>query len=261
MAQNQVQRQATQAQSLSAIKSQPSWLAKLPPVEQRMYAAKYTGKRFGAMDNVELATAVGDIVPKICAVAGWKLDEDEGVQIWLAEATALKLSTQFSSLTPSELLLAVTLYPAKDFGRNFNMEVLHECLTTYLPHRSELSRIEEQKNPLPTLKLEDGSQISDEELLNSAIWLIKANLSPEMISVRVYHHLEKERLISPEKGQKQDAMKRARERVAELCEQSDGYLAEVEAMDATKFQSLLVEKAKQFLTADYIRKMIENESR
>lgn len=122
-------------------------------ISKEIIKAKWTGKRFIAMDKEELRISIETLLGQIKMITGWNLPPifDHNNQYTLQgkammNEMATTLKTNYENLTHSEIVLAFRnhSHKLKEYGKDFNINFLHEVMNGYSVERQEAIQLEQK---------------------------------------------------------------------------------------------------------------------
>lgn len=183
------------------------------PEEMQIMAAKYQGKRFGAMAWGDLDTWAKALLIKINSITGWIIP-DETLEI-LVDQFRKKLVEAYGDCTSEEIEYAFRNYGTivKDWGKQMNLSLIDEVMIPYLARRREVSDHEEiiALNEVPKIEYkEDMSNQSMQEWFNEIAKKIKeGQMRIEFIPPILYEWMDSNGNITATKEQKYEYLNRA----------------------------------------------------
>lgn len=123
--------------------------SKITPEEKKILELKYSGKRFGQMQPVEVLESAQQVLLRVHVIAGWVMPADELVAI-LVDEFSKKIVESYPNVTAEEIAYAFRSegYKVKEWGKALNIGLIDEVMVPYLERRFELSKFEEQKKQI-----------------------------------------------------------------------------------------------------------------
>lgn len=114
-----------------------------------MMELKYSGKRFGQMEPVEITVNAKEVLLRVHVIAGWAFPSDELVGILMDEFSQ-KVVESYPDVTKEEICFAFRsgASQVKEWGKALNIGLIDEVMIPYLEKRREISKIEEQKKQI-----------------------------------------------------------------------------------------------------------------
>lgn len=130
--------------------------------ERDIIRVKYAALQFGKLSEQNLWVYAKAILLKIHVITGWTIPSDKMMDV-LLDQFVKKLRESYPDVNPEEMEYAFRHYGTvvKDWGKNMNLSLIDEVMTTYLDDRYRISHeVEERKEPPPAITY------TDEELDN-----------------------------------------------------------------------------------------------
>lgn len=241
----------------------------LLPNESKILELKYTGKRFGEMNDDERWFAAQTILLKIHAIKGWSIPISELMDI-LIDQFQQKLNEGYKNVTIAEMEYAFrNNIDTKDWGKSLNLSLIDEVMIPYLENRYDLSSQEEslKKNKM----IEEKKELTDQEKQEWIDeWKNKQDINLELIPIIFYDYLNKQTILNVNSQDKFDYFDKAASQIKAIlytnmgsCKTNDAILElkEFEDMEKNGFHGKLKDKiinrAKRLIVFDYLKKTNE----
>lgn len=173
----------------------------LQPDEQKIYDVKYASEPIGKMDAIKLTVAVRALLIQIHVITGWTFPADKEFQDVLRNQFGKKLIEAYPNLNCDEIEYAFRNYPAKDWGKNINLNLIDEVIQPYLTKRWELSQLEDalsKPKELPGII----EEMTDEDLIVTSRFTYMSTKKYGLISPDCYDILVREGKINLSKEEK-----------------------------------------------------------
>lgn len=174
--------------------------------DRQVLQAKYSGNRFGMMNQEQRNMASFQLLLKIHTVRGWAIPANELMDILVTEFEK-KLSESYANVTEEEVMYAFrnVELDIKDWGKSINLSIIDEVMSVYLAQRFELSKMEESRNK--PMQLDEKKDLSEEEWNE---WIEDAKkYSFEILPTVMYDYLVKNGTITLSVAQKHSLMDKA----------------------------------------------------
>lgn len=235
--------------------------------ERRVIELKYSGKRFGLMDENERFSVAEILLLKISTITGWTLPISELMDI-LTDQFQKVLIEKYTNTNISEFEYAFRNkgIEIKDWGKAMNLSLIDEIMIPYLEHRFEISRQEESQKSKP-MEIENKQPVSDEEY---AQWLMDWKSMPEinidLIPLPFYDFLTNKNIIALTSKEKWEYTEKATTAIKaklhedmSICKTNDAYIAfskfcnqEINGFEK-EFKGRILNRAKRLIVFDYLK--------
>lgn len=176
--------------------------------EKKVLEVKYKSLPFGKMEAFEVVKACAIFLYKINVITGWALPTEE-MQNILVEQLCKKLVEAYPTVNPDEVEYAFRNrnIDIKDWGKNFNLTLFDEVMTSYMQERFEISNIEQQIKTKPLEIEQEKKEITDEEMSEWVCewyYRIKTTTNPIFIPHGFFEWLELKKLLVLSNEQKRE---------------------------------------------------------
>lgn len=186
---------------------------KLEPEERQIIQAKYKSERFCVMAPEDVDLWADALMLKINAITGWTIPASVALTVF-SDQLKKKLTESYANVNPDEIEYAFRNYGTvvKDWGKSMNLSLLDQVMIPYLERRLELSKFEEQQEPVveKNENKEDMSDLAMADWYNETYKKVKAGeCTVDFIPIMLYEWKDTKGEIKVTSKQKHEYLAKA----------------------------------------------------